>query len=143
MGEKSAVELRITRAPEVRVVLGEFDSSVIQVLGEERPLHIRGTEHGLWTFARVFSNVTTDAFAEHAIELMGSQALRMSSVEARAERVAAELVTARHQLKTEHAVREYLERELTSREGLERANAKIAEIIERSKRSDLRTGGDA
>lgn len=122
------IEFQVTRIPQVRVIFGEYESCLVQVLGDGRPLHIRGTEHDLWRFFRTILAETVEPFAEQAVERARSQTLRMGSLDERVERLTRELESAKEQLRIERGVRDGVEKALVRRDGPNRAASEVAEF---------------
>jgi len=122
------VEFVITRNPEIRVLFGDYDDALIQVLTGDRPCHYRAPEHRLWLFGRTFSHAVDDAFAEQATERGRSQASRLCALTDARDELQRELERARHRLLVELAVRRRLERELVSRDGYNRTRIKVERL---------------
>lgn len=124
------VEFVVTRNPEVRVIFVDVDSTLIQILGGGRPLVFRGTEHGLWRFARTFTAETQEAFAEQAMDRSHSQTARVCSLQERLEELEETVRVHRQRLLVEQSVRTRVEKELTARDGHNRAQLKIARFVQ-------------
>jgi len=123
------VEFQIVKNPEIRVIFADYENSVIQVLTGDRSCHFRGTEHRLWLFSRTFVNDTSEAFAEQATERCRSQASRVCMLQDRLEELETDLRTAKERYLVEQAVRARLEKELTSRDGYNRTQRKVADML--------------
>jgi hypothetical protein len=122
------VDFRVTRIPQIRVIPGDFEHCTLQSLGEDVPLQIIGTEHDLLRWALTFGPESIHQLVEVLVERAAGQAMRMSSLDDRIERITRELESTREQLRIERAVREGFERRVASLDGFSRATSKAAEI---------------
>lgn len=124
------VEFKIVRIPDIRVLFADYEDAVIQILTAQGACHFRGTEHRLWLFQRALDRTLAEAFADQATERARSQASRLCALEDRRTELQQELERLKHRLLVEQGVRTRLERELTTRDGFNRARLKVERMTD-------------
>jgi len=127
-------EFVVTRIPEIRVLFGDYDAAVIQVLLGEVQCLFRGTEHRLWLFARAFTRETSEAFAEQATERARGQASRLCVLRDKIEAIERELDRKKRDCLVEQFVRVRLERKLVSRDGMNRTQRTVRALLDEAER---------